>query len=303
MNKEQIKGNLLLLLTALIWGSAFVAQSVGMEYVGIFTFSAARSFIAFLVLIPASLVSLRLSGQAGAFKGEAGRANRRLLLKSGLLCGLALAAASIVQQAGIAQTTVGKAGFITALYIIIIPVAGIFFGKRPRPLVWLAVAVALAGMYMLCITGELSVGAGDLLILLCSFLFAVHIMLVDRFAGQIDGVLLSCVQFFVAGCVGLALTLLFEEPSLSALAGASGSLLYAGVLSSGVAYTLQILGQKRTGPVAASIIMSLESVFAALSGWLLLGQTLSLRELLGCALMFAAIIMAQLPGRSPAKSR
>ncbi len=301
MKKEQLKGNLMLLTGALIWGSAFVAQSVGLDHLGPFSFNAIRSFIGFLVLIPAALLLDRAAGKKLSLFGTSDPAARKKLLAGGALCGIVLTCASLLQQVGIGMTTVGKAGFITSLYIIMIPLWGLFYGKKVGGLVWGAVGTAMAGMYLLCVDGAFSISSGDLFVLAAAVLFSVHIMLIDRFVGGedgVDGVRLSCIQLFVAGVISSVLMLIFEKPTASAVLGAGIPLLYAGVLSSGVAYTLQILGQKRTGPVVGSMIMSLESVFAVLSGWLLLGEELTTRELLGCALVFGAIILAQLPQKS-----
>jgi len=298
MKSSQWKGNLLLILTALIWGSAFVAQSVGTQYIGPFTFNAARSVLGGLVLLPA----IALLDKAGVTRKPQTPAQRRTLLAGGVCCGAALAVASAFQQIGIKYTTVGKAGFITALYIVIVPLLGIFVGKRVGPLVWLGVALALAGMYLLCINGSFAVGTGDLLVLACAFCFSIHILVISHFSPLADGVRLSCIQFFTAAVLSAVPMLLFERPSLSSLLAAWLPVAYAGVMSSGVAYTLQVVAQRDTDPTVASLLMSLESVFALLAGWVLLGQRLSSRELWGCALVFVAIVLAQLPAK-PARAR
>lgn len=345
MMSNRQKGNLLLLLTAFIWGSAFVAQSAGMDYIGPFTFNAARSFLGGLALIPVVLVLGRsrksralvdeavpdeaISGEAisneaifnensssekipseNSSNGNVQKthalsvsASHRSTLIGGFCCGIALGAASCLQQVGISMTTAGKAGFITALYIVIVPVLGIFIGKEIPKIIWLCVAIAVAGFYLLCVNEGFSISRGDLTVLGCAVLFSIHILLIDHFVSLgVDGVLMSCIQFFVAGALSLVLTLLFEEPSLSAILHAKVSILYAGILSSGVGYTLQITAQKHTDPTIATLLMSLESVFAALSGWLILHETLSPKELLGCALVFAAVILAQIPLPQKAKA-
>ena len=212
-----------------------------------------------------------------------------------------LGSGSLLQQAGIQFTTAGKAGFLTALYIVIVPVLGIFLGRRPGAKVWIGVMIALVGAYLLSVTtgeaGGLAIGPGDLLVLLSAVFFSLHILTVDRVAGQLDGVALSCVQFFVAGVLSTVLALFLEKPDFSGLLQAWGPLLYTGVLSSGVAYTLQILGQQRVQPTVASLILSLESVFAAVAGWIVLQEPLSPREIAGCVLVFAAVVLAQLPDR------
>ena len=302
MKTSDRKSILMLSLTAIIWGAAFVAQSVGMDYVGPFTFNAARSFLGGLVLIPFILLTDRLAVKnGGRSSAPATREEKRTLLMGGILCGAALCAASGAQQMGIAYTTVGKAGFITALYIVLVPVAGIFLGNRPGRGVWMGVALAVAGLYLLCITDGFSIGGGDLLMLLCAAFFSLQILLVDHFSPRVDCVRLACLQFMVSGVLSLILMFLAgERPAPADLAAAWAPILYAGVLSSGVGYTLQAVGQKNTDPTIASLAMSLESVVSVLAGWVLLGQALSLREAIGCLLMFVAIVLAQLPARFPA---
>ena len=202
--------------------------------------------------------------------------------------------ASSFQQIGIGYTTVGKAGFITALYIIIVPILGIFLKKKVPLAVWLSVFIAAVGMYLLCITEKFTIGMGDLLMLACAFCFSAHILVIDHFSPHVDGVRMSCIQFFTCSLLSAVAMFLFEKPNLPDILSAWLPILYAGVLSSGVGYTLQIIAQKNTNPTVASLLMSLESVFAVLAGWVLLGQKLSLRELLGCVLVFAAILLAQL---------
>ena len=221
------------------------------------------------------------------------------LLAGGICCGLALFVASNLQQIGIQYTTVGKAGFITALYIVMVPVFGIFLKKRAGIRVWVSVALAVAGLYLLCITDRLALGKGDILVLLCAVVFAVHILVVDHFSAKTDGVRMSCIQFLVCGLLSGVCMLLTEHPEMRLILQAWQPILYAGVFSCGVGYTLQIIGQKGTDPTVASLILSLESVASVLAGWLLLGQRLSVRELGGCALMFAAILLAQMPERRP----
>ena len=285
--------SLTLILTALIWGAAFVAQSVGMDYLGPFTFNAARFFIGGLVLLPVIPLLDRLGGHAP----DKGPAARRALVRGGLLCGLALGAASTAQQFGVQYTTVGKAGFITALYIVLVPLLGAFVGRRPAGRIWGSVALAVVGLYLLCMEGSFRLGLGDLLVLGCSVLFAVHILIIDRFSPLVDGVRLSCLQFFVAAAVSAVGMLAFEQPTLPALTAAWAPVLYAGVLSSGVGYTLQVVGQKGMDPTVASLLLSLESVFSVLAGWVLLHQSMSGRERGGGALMGAGILLAQLPAR------
>ncbi len=296
MKRSPARGGALLALTALIWGFGFVAQSAGLSYIGPFTMNGVRSLIAGLVLLPVIPLMDRLSGRRPSLWGAAaGPAQRRTLLRGGLACGLALAAASSLQQVGIAYTTVGKAGFLTALYILLVPLLGIFRGHRPAGRLWIAVGAALAGMYLLCAGEGFSIGLGDGLMLLSALGFAVHILVIDHFADKTDGVRMSCIQFFVCGALCCGVMAFTEKPTAAALAAAWAPVLYAGAVSAGAGYTLQILGQRELDPTVASLILSLESVFAALGGWLLLGQSLSGRELAGCALVFAAILLAQLP--------
>ena len=285
MNKK-IASALTLLLVAVIWGSAFVAQSKGMEHIGPFTYNFSRSVIGAAVLLPVIAVRSGLSKRRGE-KPSPG--SKRVTLVGGICCGAALCAASAFQQIGISMTTAGKAGFITALYIVIVPLMGIFLKRRIHPAVWICVAVAAAGFYLLCVKEGFSVGAGDLLVLCCAVIFSVHIMVIDRFdALGADCVKMSCIQFAVTAVLSAVPMLIFESPEMPSIWDARLSILYAGVLSSGVAYTLQIAAQKHADPTAATLIMSLESVFAALSGWLILGEVLSVKELIGCGLVLAA---------------
>lgn len=294
MNKHTLRQSMILFVTATIWGVAFVAQSVGMDYVGPYTFIAARNVIALLILLPWMAFRDRSSRKRGGLGAQ--KSDRKSLLTGGVCCGICLFAASALQQFGMKYTTVGKAGFITAMYIVLVPVFGIFLKKRTGVKVWLAVAVALAGLYLLCMTtGDFYLQKGDIYILGCAAVFAVHILVVDHFSPMVDGVKLSCVQFAVNAILGTIMLLLLEQPDLSDLVAAWLPIVYAGALSSGVGYTFQIIGQKGMNPTAASLILSLESVISVLAGWLLLHQALTARELAGCALVFAAIILVQMP--------
>ena len=299
MKVNRIRQNVFPVLAALIWGTAFVAQSVGADYVQPFTFNAARAAIAFVFLFCLCVV-LRLRRRRD-FAGEAQPRPhaRRDLILGGLCCGTALTVATNLQQKGLETTTSGKAGFITALYIVLVPIAGIFLKKHPPKTIWISVALAVAGLYCLCVTEGFSIARGDFYILLCAFCFTGHILIIDHFTQKLDGVELSCVQFLVAGLLATVLALLFESFTFSDILAAWVPLLYTGIISSGVGYTLQILGQRTVNPTVASLILSLESVFAVLAGWVLLGQPLSPRELVGCALVFAAVVLAQLPQKKP----
>ncbi len=287
---DRMKNNILLVLTALIWGCAFVAQSVGMDFVGPFTFNMARFLIGAIVLLPVIWFMDR-QRKTGAEKG----AGQKTLIIGGICCGIALAVASTLQQWGILFTTVGKAGFITAMYIVIVPLLGIFIGKKVRPLIIGCVAIAVVGFYFLCMTESLRLGLGDFLVLLCAIAFSIHILVIDHFSPKVDGVKMSAIQFLTAAIISAVPTLLWEQPVFTEILQAWQPVLYAGVMSCGVAYTLQIIAQKNADPTVASLLLSLESVFSVLAGWVLLGQGLSLKELFGCVLIFCAIILAQLP--------
>ena len=288
-----MRGDLLLLLTAVIWGSAFVAQSVGMEYIGPFTFNAIRCVLGGLVLIPVILV-LKKKKETGAENQE--KEDKKTLWAGGIACGVILCIASNLQQFGIMEASVGKSGFFTALYIVMIPVIGIFIGKRPGIKLWFCVALAVVGMYLLCMKdGSFTIERADIMLLLCALAFSFHILVVDYFSPKVDGVKMSCIQFFVCGVLSAVGMLFTETPDISNIQAAWLPLLYAGLLSCGVGYTLQIVGQKGINPVIASLIMSLESVISALAGWVILGQVLSPKEILGCVLMFVAIIITQIP--------
>lgn len=291
--KQQIKSSLILLLTATIWGVAFVAQSVGMEYIGPFTFNAIRCVLGGLVLIPVILV-LKKKKETGAENQE--KEDKKTLWAGGIACGVILCIASNLQQFGIMEASVGKSGFFTALYIVMIPVIGIFIGKRPGIKLWFCVVLAVVGMYLLCMKdGSFTIERADIMLLLCALAFSFHILVVDYFSPKVDGVKMSCIQFFVCGVLSAVGMLFTETPDISNIQAAWLPLLYAGLLSCGVGYTLQIVGQKGINPVIASLIMSLESVISALAGWVILGQVLSPKEILGCVLMFVAIIITQIP--------
>ena len=291
--KQQIKSSLILLLTATIWGVAFVAQSVGMEYIGPFTFNAIRCVLGGLVLIPVILV-LKKKKETGAENQE--KEDKKTLWAGGIACGVILCIASNLQQFGIMEASVGKSGFFTALYIVMIPVIGIFIGKRPGIKLWFCVALAVVGMYLLCMKeGSFTIERADIMLLLCALVFSFHILVVDYFSPKVDSVKMSCIQFFVCGVLSAVGMLFTETPDISNIQAAWLPLLYAGLLSCGVGYTLQIVGQKGINPVIASLIMSLESVISALAGWVILGQVLSPKEILGCVLMFVAIIITQIP--------
>ena len=304
MNKYTLRQSLLLLLTAAIWGVAFVAQSVGMDYVGPFTFNTVRSLLGGIVLIPCIVLLKRINvgskDTAGAAEHASGdpAGQRKVLLTGGVACGVLLCIASNLQQFGIMYTSVGKSGFITAMYIVLVPVLGIFLKKKAGIKIWCSVAIAVGGLYLLCMTDSgFSIQKGDLLLLLGAVMFSFHILTIDYFSPKVDGVKMSCIQFFTCGILSMVCMFLFEQPQIGAIFQAWIPIVYAGVLSCGVAYTLQIVGQKGMNPTVASLILSMESVISVIAGWLILHQKLSGRELLGCVLMFVAIILVQLPER------
>lgn len=303
MKKMQFGKMFMLLLTATIWGTAFVAQSVGMDYVEPFTFTFVRNIIGGLVLIPCIwfLRKWRTKGNSRGGVAQAGVSDKtkfpvsRTEFIGGICCGTALFLASNLQQIGIVYTTVGKAGFITALYVVIVPIIGLFFKKRVSILVWICVALSVVGLYLLCMTdGAFTLGFGDLLVLLCAVMFSVHIMVIDYFSPKGDGVVMSCIQFFVCGLLSGITMLFVENPQLENILTAWLPILYAGVLSSGVAYTLQVVAQKDMNPTVASLILCMESVVAVVAAWIILHEAMTTRELIGCGLMFVAIVMANL---------
>jgi len=331
-----MRQSLILFLTAVIWGVAFVAQSAGMEHLGPFTYNGVRSVLGGLVLIPCIVLLNRIQGRNGSEERDtdgrlqqnpavdgtvhsklsscstcrlAGRmdihavkvrdfhSNNRQLLTGGLCCGIILFAASNFQQFGIQYTTVGKAGFITAMYILIVPVLGLLFHKKAGLQVWIGVLFGVTGLYLLCMQDSLRLDRGDALVLVCAFIFSLHILVIDHFSQKVDGVKMSCIQFWVCGILSLLCSVLFESPDLHSIVISWLPVCYGGIMSCGVAYTLQIVGQKGMNPTVASLILSLESVVSVIAGFLLLGQAMSRRELFGCLMMLMAIIFAQLPDR------
>ena len=286
--KKQLSGVIALLGATVIWGSAFIAQSVGMDKIGPFTFQAVRCFLAVVFLFPASAL---FSKGKPFWKSWADPA----LWRSGVICGLALFAASSLQQIGLVYTEAGKAGFLTAMYIVFVPFLGLFLGQRPGRNALLSLIPAIVGLYLLSCTSVSGINKGDVLLLLCAVAFSVQILLIDRHCAGLDGLKLNCIQALVAAVLSVPCALLTETVDASRIASCWLPLGYAGVLSMGVAYTLQIVGQKRVAPSAAALLMSLESVFAALFGWLLLHETMTGAEELGCLLVFAAVVISQLP--------
>ena len=292
--KKTIQGCLTLLVTTVIWGCAFVAQSVGMDHIGPFTFQAVRSFLAVLTLLPV-IYLFDLSKKDGLTYIR--RWQNKKLWIAGSLCGIALFIASGAQQVGLIDTDAGKAGFLTSMYIVIVPFFGLFFRKKLSPATFLGVVIAVAGLYLLSGAGTTGIAPGDALMILCAFAFAVQIVLVERLGSNMDGLRLNCIQCLVCSVLSALIVVFTETPTWDSLADCALPLAYAGCLSMGVAYSLQIIGQQKVDSVPASIIMSLESVFAALAGWLLLQERMSQRELIGCGLLFTAVILSQIPSK------
>jgi len=308
---KKAKSNILLLITAIIWGSAFVAQKAGTTLEP-FTYNGIRTLIGGIALLPVIAVFSGRGGSGGAESPSAGgrsdgaapggrSQSRRDLIMGGVCCGLVLFVASTLQQFGMYfDTDAGKAGFITALYIVIVPILGVFIKKKIRPLIWFCVLLGAVGFYMLTMAGKGSgfdLQLGDLFCLLCAIAFSVHILVIDHFSPKCDGVKMSCIQFFVAGILGVICMFIFESPDFRQILDVWFPIIYAGVFSAGIGYTLQIIGQKDADPAAASLILSLESVFAVLTGALILHEKMTLIELLGCVVIFAAVIIAQLPSK------
>lgn len=297
MNRQTTRNSFLLFLTAAIWGMAFVSQSKGMEFMHPLTFNGVRALIGAFVLLIYIVLARKLAGS------KAPRINWKMNIRAGILCGIALTIASTLQQVGLLYTSVGKAGFITTLYIIFVPIGGLLiFRKKVSPIVWLAAVMAAFGLYLLCMTERLSVGTGDILVFLCAVVFAAHIMIVDYYSSYTEGTIVSCIQFTICGIICGIGSLIWGAPTFGQLYEGPGALLYAGVLSCGVAYTLQIVGQKGVNPTVAALIMSLESVVATVAGWvayrmgfLKTDQSLSVRQIAGCIIVFAAVILVQLP--------
>lgn len=289
MSRKTISTVIYPLLAALIWGTAFVSQRISAGHIGAFAFNGARSIVAAVVL--AGLIALR-RGKPEAPRPTGGR---KKLLVGGCLCGFLLATASNLQQLGLVETSAGKAGFITSLYIVLVPMLGLLVGKRISLRLWASVAMAVAGLYLLCVRGSIALSTGDLLILLCAVTFAVHILVIDRYVQWVDPMELSCMQFLVAGIISWSISFAVEQTTWQQLQICLGQILYVGIFSSGVAYTLQIMAQKAGEPVTVTLLLSLESVFSVLAGAVFLRELLSGRELIGCVVMLCAVLLSQLP--------
>ena len=298
MKKSAMVQNLCAILAAMIWGFAFVSQSVGAEHLGTFTLNASRAVIATVFLLALTVILRKIRGESWADSVEKNPRYLRDLVTGGVCCGTALTIAANLQQKGIETTTSGKAGFLTAMYIVMVPLLGLTLKKRVGRSVWLGVAAAVAGLYFLCMQEDLTVAVGDVYLMLCAVFFAVQILLVDHFVAKVDSVELSMVQFAAVAVISSVFMAAAETPSIAALQAAVGPILYLGILSSGVGYTLQIVAQKGSNPTVISLLMSLESVFAVIGGALFLQDRLSGREYFGCVLMLAAVVLAQLPEKN-----
>lgn len=297
--KGQLKGTLILLLTSLIWGCAFVAQSEAADVIAPFTVQAIRSLIGAAALVPVIVIVGKFNKQ----KNDEPKSDKKMLIIGGIVCGCILCLATNLQQFGIEQTTPGKAGFITAMYILGVPIIGLFFKKRVPFHIWLCTAAAIVGLYLLCMTdSSFTLSVGDTYVLICAVIFSLHIIAVDYFVTRVNGIKLACLQFLTSGIISLVLMLIFEKPQPQEITNAAFPLLYLGLMSTGVAYTLQIVGQKYCSPTVASLAMSFESVFAVLGEVFIFGvimhrpnSFMSAREIIGCVIMFLAIIVSQLP--------
>ena len=300
MKVNRVRQNVFPVIAAMIWGSSFVAQSVSADYVEAFTFNTARSVVAFLFLAILCAVQRKFLVKNDSGTKETVFGTRRDLMLGGICCGVALTVASNLQQKGMETTTSGKAGFITALYIVIVPVIGIFLKKKAPKAIWVSVVLAVAGLYCLCMTESFSITIGDFYVLLCAFCYSAHILVIDHFTQKVNGVELSCMQFLVCAILSAVGMIMMETPSWEAIMICLWPILYVGIFSSGVAYTLQILAQKNSNPTVVSLLLSLESVFATLAGALILGDRMSGKEYFGCVLMLLAVVLAQLPDRKKA---
>lgn len=315
---KSFKFSLLIVLAAFIWGSAFVAQSVGMDYIGPFMFNAFRFTIGGIVLIPVVIIAGRAkerrhAGTTGSLSDLSGNddqtatsvtakseipfasfSDTKRLIICGIICGIILCTASSFQQVGIQYTTPGKSGFITSLYVIMVPLFGLFTKEKPSVIMWLGALISMIGMYLLCVSESLSLNKGDILTFSCAVCFAIHIIVIGRFAPYIDGIKLSCVQFFTAGVISSVIAPIVEDLNVEMLFKAAVPILYAGVLSCGVAFTLQTIAQQKVNPVLCSLLFSLESVFSVLTSWIVLHERLSAKEIIGCILVFSAVVLVQI---------
>ena len=301
MKHNQVRQVVFPVITAMIWGTSFVAQSTSTEHVGAYTFNAARSFVGFLALLVViqifDAVNRRKQASASPSQEQSAPAeSRKTLVIGGICCGFALALACSLQQLGmVAGAGAGKTSFITTLYVVLVPICGLFLKKKVSPAVWLSVLLGVAGLYCLCIKDDFTIAPSDLLVLLCAFGYTLHILVIDHFTQKVDGIKMSCIQFLTCAVISAVLMLIFEHPTWADITPCIGSILYVGVFSSGVAYTLQILAQKDSNPTIVALLLSLESVFGAVSGAIFLHETMTGKELIGCVLMLIAVVLAQIP--------
>lgn len=306
MKHNQVRQVVFPIITAMIWGSSFVAQSTSTEHIGAFTFNAARSFVGFLALLVVVQIFRMVRKEPEIQQTpEEKKAGRKGLVLGGICCGIALALACNLQQLGmVAGASAGKTSFITTLYVVLVPICGLFLKKRVSPTVWISVLLVVAGLYCLCIKDSFSIAPSDLLVMLCAFGYTLHILVIDYFTQKVDGVKMSCIQFLSCAVLSAILMLIFEHPTWADITPCIGSILYVGVFSSGVAYTLQILAQKDSNPTIVALLLSLESVFGAVSGAIFLHETMTGKELIGCVLMLIAVVLAQIefPSKKKAKS-
>ncbi len=306
MKHNQVRQVVFPIITAMIWGSSFVAQSTSTEHIGAFTFNAARSFVGFLALLVVVQIFRMVRKEPEVQQTqEEKKAGRKELVLGGICCGIALALACNLQQLGmVAGASAGKTSFITTLYVVLVPICGLFLKKRVSPTVWVSVLLGVAGLYCLCIKDGFSIAPSDLLVMLCAFGYTLHILVIDYFTQKVDGVKMSCIQFLSCAVLSAILMLIFEHPTWADITPCIGSILYVGVFSSGVAYTLQILAQKDSNPTIVALLLSLESVFGAVSGAIFLHETMTGKELVGCVLMLIAVVLAQIefPSKKKAKS-
>lgn len=298
--KKQLQGSILLALTTIIWGSTFVAQSVGMDHIGPFTFQAIRCAMGSAFLFLLSFITDRFLNDGKTAKQ---RWTDPQLWKAALLCGTPLFAAAGLQQMGLVDTDPGKSGFLTAMYIVFVPLIGIFRKRKASRWIPVSVVLGVVGLYFLSCVGVTSVSVSDLLLIGCAIMYAVQITCIDIFANETDAVRLNCLCCGITSLLSAIVMLFTESPTWETINGCWGALLYAGVLSMGVAFTLQIVGQKHVEPASASLLMSLESVVAVLAGWLVLGDVLTLWETIGCVLIFIAILLSQIPDKKKEESK
>ncbi len=298
INRYSVLGIVLLVITSFIWGTTFVAQSDAMDHIGPFTMNGLRTLIAVIVLFPTLLVADKLQNKRPTLLGTTDKKEKKKVLLAGLLCGVFIAFASTIQQFGIAYTSIGKSGFLTTLYVVFVPLIALIFGKRIKWNGWIAVVLALVGMFFICIEKDEPINIGDILTIISALFFAIHIMLVDHYVEKIDGIRLSCMQFVVCSVLCLICAVIFEKIDINAILNASFSIVYAGLFSAGLGYTLQIIAQKWVEPNVAPLIMCLESVFALFSGAILRNEVMKTQVYVGCVLVFIAIVLAQINFKS-----